>query len=154
MNARMRVSLLMLGLGLLVTEPTAAQRLYSWRDAQGVMHYSSHPPAQPPKQVDELTIDGQGQLSALSERERLYARQAAVPLDGDDSQRQETCAAGPIRGQPLLPALRFHLFSPRVGVSRSCEAKKGLGCASCSSSSGGEGSIFSQADISSLRLSS
>ncbi len=92
MNARMRVSLLMLGLGLLVTEPTAAQRLYSWRDAQGVMHYSSHPPAQPPKQVDELTIDGQGQLSALSERERLYARQAAGPLDGDDSQRQETCA--------------------------------------------------------------
>ena len=92
MSARMRISLLILGLGLLVTEPTAAQRLYSWRDGQGVIHYSSHPPAQAAKRVDELTIDGQGQLSALSERERLYARQAAVPLDGDDSQRQETCA--------------------------------------------------------------
>ena len=31
-------------------------------------------------------------FQALSERERLYARQAAGPLDGDDSQRQETCA--------------------------------------------------------------
>ncbi len=91
MSARMRISLLILGLGLLVTEPTAAQRLYSWRDGQGVIHYSSHPPAQAAKQVDELTIDGQGQLSALSERERLYARQQAAPLDAEDSQRRETC---------------------------------------------------------------
>ena len=91
MSARMRISLLILGLGLLVTEPTAAQRLYSWRDGQGVIHYSSHPPAQAAKRVDELTIDGQGQLSALSERERLYARQQAAPLDAEDSQRRETC---------------------------------------------------------------
>ena len=91
MSARMRISLLILGLGLLVTETTAAQRLYSWRDGQGVIHYSSHPPAQAAKRVDELTIDGQGQLSALSERERLYARQQAAPLDAEDSQRRETC---------------------------------------------------------------
>ena len=92
MVAGMRVSLAIFGLGFLVTVPVAAQRLYSWSDEQGVMHYSSHPPAQVTKSVDELKMDSQGSLSALSERESLYANQANRSGNADDEQRLETCA--------------------------------------------------------------
>ncbi len=92
MIAGMRVSLAIVGLGFLVAVPVAAQRLYSWSDEQGVMHYSSNPPAQPTQPVDELKMDDQGSISALPERESLYANQAGRALDADDEQRLETCA--------------------------------------------------------------
>ena len=92
MVADMRVSLVIIGLGFLLAVPVAAQRLYSWSDEQGVMHYSSHPPTGASKPVEELKMDSQGTLSALSERESLYTNQADRSGNSDDEQRLETCA--------------------------------------------------------------
>jgi hypothetical protein len=93
MRCGVTIGLLMVGLGLVISsQPVSAGRLYSWDDAQGVTHFSSRPPQNKTRGIQELKANSRGTITPLPEAERLYADTETLLQAGESGKQQETCA--------------------------------------------------------------
>ena len=120
-------------IGLLVAAAgaaDAAEKVYKWKDANGITHFSDAPPPKG-QQFDNVRIVGQSApITSTATEAKPAAEAAAAPAPGtpqtDEQRRAQRCTEGKQRegllaGQQQLVTQRDGKDVPLVGADRDAE---------------------------------